>query len=255
MIIDRLSASYANVLAEVIKGGNLVPSRVGDTKEYTGYRLVIMEPEWCVVERPGFSRGFMEVEIAQLLAGHYDRAGLARFAPRAAELITTKTAYGPRTARQVEVAAQELKETPLSRRAVIAIIRHNDLDILKTGPQRERDLRAGEMPCTMTMQLLLRDDRLQSIVTMRSWDLVWGLAYDVPSFVSVQMAVARVIGAKLGPITVNAGSGHVYEKHWEVEPTDPGEAGKLEIPWLRDTIGETREQAWLRIRGWDAVGR
>ena len=62
---------------------------------------------------------------------------------------------------------------------------------------------------------------LHMIVNMRSWDLVWGLSYDVPSFVSVQMMLAAVLKCGVGAYLHNAGSAHVYDRPDMPEVTRP----------------------------------
>ena len=42
-----------------------------------------------------------------------------------------------------------------------------------------------------------------------SWDAVWGLSYDVPCFVAVQMAVAKALGVAVGRYRHHAGSFHL----------------------------------------------
>ncbi|HEY6018822.1 MAG TPA: thymidylate synthase, partial [Candidatus Paceibacterota bacterium] len=102
---------------------------------------------------------------------------------------------------------------------------------------------AGEMPCTMTWQFHLRDDILSMSVNMRSWDLVWGLSYDVPSFVAVQMMLAQHLNAKLGMYVHDAGSAHVYEQHYDIE-LEPNVHAKLDLDWiLRDDVYNTQNQA------------
>jgi len=102
-----------------------------------------------------------------------------------------------------------------------------------------------------------RDGMIDAIVCMRSWDLVWGLTYDVPCFVAVQTALARALDVEVGCYLHLAGSAHVYERHWATPTWDNWERGELEIPWLADSVAETqsnaraaldemRTAAWLR---------
>lgn len=239
-----LSREYPTFLRTIVKRGYGLESRVGRTREVLDLSLRLHHPEWCVVSRPGFSRGFMEVEIAQLLGGKYDQEGLARYAPLAGDLITPDTAYGPRIKHQLRLVRDELKK-PGSRRAILFI--GNTTDLAATHYSLARN---EEMPCTISIQFLLRDRRLHGIVGMRSWDMVWGLSYDVPSFVAVQKALARDLGCDIGQMTVHAGSAHVYERHWDLEASSSRD-GFLEIPWLEDTIEGTQIAASRRVRGWD----
>ena len=98
------------------------------------------------------------------------------------------------------------------------------------------------MSCTLTWHFFNRNDKLEMIVNMRSWDLVWGLSYDIPCFVAVQMAVADALDLELGEYTHVAGSGHVYERHFDMiadkttETLPSFAAGPL--GWTRAEAGE-----------------
>jgi thymidylate synthase len=172
----------------------------------------------------------MDAEIAMLLAGVYDGELLRAITPKAAELTTPLTAYGPRVRHQLPLIVQELQDDPQSRRAVVYV--GSGKDLARIGKDT-----ANEMPCTMTWQFLVRSE-LHMIVNMRSWDACWGLAYDVPCFVAVQMAVAHALGVPLGPYHHHAGSFHLYERHWDVQarPTD----ASLHLDYLHTDIEGTR---------------
>jgi hypothetical protein len=66
------------------------------------------------------------------------------------------------------------------------------------------------VPCTLSLQFLIRDKRLNCIATMRSNDIVWGLTYDVFNFTMIQEYVAVKVGIPLGDYFHNAGSLHLY---------------------------------------------
>lgn len=230
----RLGNDYPALLAHVKKNGDVVSSRLGEAREILNMRLQLWEPAYCLVGRDHASRAFIDEEIIQLLAGSYDYTRLYAIVPKAAELITAATAYGPRTWKQLRVVSHEL-EIPDTRRAVVYVGDRNDL-LMKDDPST-----AAEMPCTMTWQFNLRDGKLHMAVAMRSWDLVWGLTSDVPSFVAVQMMLADHLDVRLGSYTHTAGSAHVYAYHYDVEAWPTNE--KLEIPWLKGSVAKTQEYA------------
>jgi thymidylate synthase len=66
------------------------------------------------------------------------------------------------------------------------------------------------LPCTSTIQFLRRLDGLHCVVSMRSWDLILGLPYDLMMFGGLQQVVAGCLGESLGDLIVTAGSAHVY---------------------------------------------
>lgn len=239
--INRLSTHYPLLLQHVLSLGEEVPSRNGSTREVLGLSLEMREPHHCVIDRAGFSRSFMEAEIAMLLAGTYDHDLVNAISARASELLSPTTAYGPRIAEQLLDVENELLADPGSRRAVVYVGRQDDLKSVN-DPDRK-----GEMPCTLTWQFLVRQQHLYMLVNMRSWDLVWGLSYDVPCFVAVQMALAKSLGCKLGTYLHVAGSAHVYQRHWKLKADPNPDGGKLWVPYLEDTLADTMVAAGDRL--------
>jgi len=245
VITDNLSLYYPQLLNYVMGVGDTIPSRIGETREILNLRLELLNPRNCVVGRAGFSESFMDEEITQLIAGVHDNDRLRAITPQAADLITAKTAYGPRTWEQLNAVENELR-TANSRRAVVYIGRPEDL--VGIG-----DDTAGEMPCTETWQFHARDGRLHMTVTMRSWDLVWGLSYDVPSFVAVQEILADSLGLEVGTYVHNAGSGHIYSRHYEIDAW-PVFDGTLDLLAFKlGSMADARTYALSRLN--EPVGR
>lgn len=245
-VTDDLGQDYPELIGYVKRAGNTVPSRVGETREVLDLQLHLLRPEHCIVTREGFSKKFMEEEITQLLAGKHDHDRLEICSKVAASLITSRTAYGPRTWSQLDFVAQELSSNPTSRRAVVYVGRDDDLSNVNSHDIGQA--MAGEMPCTMTWQFHLRRDNLFMTANMRSWDLVWGLSYDVPSFVSVQLALADHLGVKVGTYLHNAGSAHIYDRHYDIKTESLTK--KLDISHLlMGSIVKTRNNARKVLEG------
>lgn len=70
--------------------------------------------------------------------------------------------------------------------------------------------------CTISQQFVIRNDRLDTIVLMRSNDLFYGLTYDLPWFVSLQQELAEKLKIKIGKYYHYACSLHIYEKHFDI---------------------------------------
>lgn len=75
--------------------------------------------------------------------------------------------------------------------------------------------------CTISMQFLIRDDKLIAITTMRSNDLIYGFCYDIPFFSYIQQRVLKDLqkkytNLKLGEYIHIPISLHVYEKHFNM---------------------------------------
>ena len=188
--------NYTQLVDHVVTNGDLVPSRYGDTREALNLALTIDPHE--PPTRPGQSMALGYMELSQLLAGTFDRAAIERVAPNANHnLFSLPMAYGPRIADQVETIIWTLQNDPLTRRAVLLISKPED------GP-------TANLPCTISVQFLRRTQGLLTLVSMRSWDLIKGLPYDLVVFGGLAQAMALAVGVPAGPLTVTAGSAHVY---------------------------------------------
>jgi thymidylate synthase len=113
--------------------------------------------------------------------------------------------YGPRIfdqrgQDQLENVLALLGKNPESRRAVIQIFEAEDV----ADPHKE-------VPCTCTMQFLIRRNRLHMLTNLRSNDAYKGLPHDVFCFTMIQELVARVLGVQLGTYSQFIGSLHVYD--------------------------------------------
>lgn len=106
---------------------------------------------------------------------------------------------------QWEYVKQELTKDPDSRRAVIHIRQPQD-----------SYLAVKDMPCTLSLQFFVRNNKLDLIVQMRSNDLILGTALDVPAFTFMQEMMAMELGVELGSYHHTSNSMHVYERHYDM---------------------------------------
>ena len=114
--------------------------------------------------------------------------------------------YGPRLfdwkgINQFDNATDILSANKWSRRAVIQILDANDI----AGSY-------GDVPCTCTLQFLVRGDSLNLIASMRSNDVFLGLPHDVFCFTMLQEIMARTLGYEIGIYKHFVGSLHLYER-------------------------------------------
>jgi len=139
--------------------------------------------------------------------------------------VTANSAYGarifkshPRIAQgikpqwsQWDYVIDELCSDNDSRRAVIHI----------RSPQ-DSILAHKDVPCTLTLQFFLRNDKVHMVTSMRSSDLILGIAYDVPAFTLFQELLALQLSKRLnkpiglGDYTHISNSLHIYERHFEM---------------------------------------
>jgi thymidylate synthase len=76
-----------------------------------------------------------------------------------------------------------------------------------------------DQTCTMYLIFHIRDDALHLLARMRSNDVVLGLVYDMPFFISLQERMLRELRSKsyphldLGTYTHSADSMHLYDRN------------------------------------------
>lgn len=145
---------------------------------------------FMVAEWLWMSWGREDVEMI----GHYN-AQLPKFSDDGKVFFG---AYGIRIAEQLQYVISALKSDPDSRQAVMSLWRPN--------PPKTKDV-----PCTSLMQFMIRNGKLEAIVTMRSSDVWLGIPYDVFNFTRIQAGIAAELMISPGPITLQLGSSHIYE--------------------------------------------
>lgn len=105
---------------------------------------------------------------------------------------------------QWEQNKAELSRDPYSRRALLMI----------GGPLDEWGADPVDVPCVVSAQFLLRDGKLNMVVTMRSNDIIWGLGYDVFLFTMFQERMALELNVKPGWYFHTTASLHLYKRHF-----------------------------------------
>ena len=103
----------------------------------------------------------------------------------------------------------ELRSNPDSRRATM----------IYTRPTMHMDYKLNGMSdfmCTNTVQYLVRDNKLHSLVYMRSNDAIFGYKNDYAWQKHVVDSLAKELNIEPGNIHWNVASLHVYERHFDL---------------------------------------
>lgn len=154
---------------------------------------------------------FMFAEAAWICSGSNHLRDLTEtmksYANYSDDGIFLNGSYGVKVVEQLRYVVDTLESDNDSRQAFLNI-------------WRERPSNSKDVPCTTSMQFLIRDNKLNMISNMRSNDIILGATYDIFSFSSVANCVRlllkeRGVDVDLGDLTVNAGSLHLYEKHYD----------------------------------------
>ena len=117
--------------------------------------------------------------------------------------------FDDRFFRQYDNVVNELTENPDSRRACMVYNRPSIwVEYRENGK--------NDFICTNAVTYYIRDGKLQSVVQMRSNDVVYGYKNDYAWQQYVLKHVAFDIGAEAGQITWQVQNLHVYERHFDL---------------------------------------
>ncbi|AJC80190.1 thymidylate synthase domain-containing protein [Rhizobium etli bv. phaseoli str. IE4803] len=204
-----------------------VESRKGVSRETFGVLLELTNPRARISRSIGRSKITSAVgEMSWYLAGsdalpfikHY----LDRYDEFSDDKATLNGAYGKRMfglRRQYKVGdgvrigtewqrmIDTLKERPGSRNATIQLFSNADV---------RRD--SLDIPCTCSLQFVIRDGLLNLQAHMRSNDAFLGLPHDVFSFTMFQEIAARQLGCEVGRYFHSVGSLHLYDDTKDLQP-------------------------------------
>lgn len=137
-------------------------------------------------------------------------------------------AYGIRVYGQFAKVVDQLLKDPDSRQAVLTIY------------ESKQDLHVDrrDVPCTLSIQFLIRDNTLCARTSMRSNDVYLGLPYDLIQFIGLQGAVAAALGLQMGWYAHTVGSLHLYLRDME-------KASEVKaVPLAKDTVADARRRLW-----------
>lgn len=210
---DLLRAVIAQIDAE---GVHIAPKR-GAATELTGVLLEIKDPRARLSRTETRGKIFSCLgELCWYLAGSDDAGFIGYYLSeylKSADRDVVCGAYGPRMfawdgQNQIQDAIAMLRRRTESRKAVVQIFDASDLSI--TLKDNKTDV-----PCTCTLQFLIRDGRLQMFTFMRSNDVHKGLVHDVFAFTMLQEIMARSLSVEVGVYKHAVGSLHLYDDDLE----------------------------------------
>src|ERR1017187_347107 len=205
---DLLLAAFRKLLRTKSK---LKASR-GSMTELTGVLLELTNPRARLSRTETKGRLFSCLgELLWYLAGTNDlnfiHHYLSHYAEESDDERTVYGAYGPRLFSmkgndQIANVIKLLKKRKTSRRAVIQLFDAADIAEHHKG-----------IPCTCTLQFMVRNGRLIMFTNMRSNDVFLGLPYDIFAFTMLQEILARTLDVEVGAYKHAVGSLHLYEKN------------------------------------------
>lgn len=223
--------AWVQLLGMLYNTGKRSKPRGMGIREHLGVRFhvedALMNVLVCDIRNPNYR--FMVAEWLWIWFGHDDVATIAQYNKKIADFsdngVDFNGAYGKPIAAQWSHVRSTLLNDNDTRQAVIVIYK------MPTQPTRD-------VPCTVSMQFLLRDNELNGIVTMRSSDIWLGLPYDFFNFSMLLNCMAAELDVNTGFLQMNLGSSHLY---------DTNEAQSFEITQRIFSPGTYRSPAFKNL--------
>jgi len=215
-VFESVDAVQSWILGVLLDHGTEVSPRGLATREVLGLSFRLRHPRRrCITNNARrFSLPLALGEFAWHMNKADDVASLAYYAKRWSEFADdgrriAGSCYGRKIfSANADLTSQWdrmldlLRADLLTRRAMLSLWDHSGLNSSSV-----------DVPCTATIQFLVRSGRVHAVVTMRSNDSIWGLPYDVFLFTMLQEYLAVTLNLELGEYTHFAGSMHLYERH------------------------------------------
>lgn len=229
MLISEESANevFKRLCHDLMHYASPVTARGLRTLELTNMRCVMTNPRKRLVPSRKPDMRYMVGELCWYLDGRTDLRSIAHYSKFWERVSddgkTVNSAYGFRLFKVRNMLGSDrpgvgetafmyamrcLEQDEYSRKAVMPIY----------FPEDGQD--SKDNPCTMSLQLFIRFDKLHLHVLMRSQDVWLGFPYDVPFFALVQEIALIHLRKKyptleLGTYTHDVTSLHVYENHFD----------------------------------------
>lgn len=163
---------------------------------------------------------YMVAELIWYLSGDNSTKWISKYSSFWKDIsddgVTANSAYGARLFKphdkiaqgrytQLDYIIEELQRDPDSRRAVMHL----------RVPDDSIDAKL-DVPCTLALQFFIRGGKLHQVANMRSSDVIFGIAYDIPAFTIFQELIANELNVEVGTYTHTSNSLHIYERHFDM---------------------------------------
>lgn len=203
---NNIDTIYKSLCKKLLKS----KQQVNGTHELNNVKITLTDVENAIVTNRNISLSYMCGELLWYFHGSNDVEFISKFASMWRKLsddtFTNNSAYGfilkyKYKFDQVEKIIELLKRDKYSRRAVININVPNE-NVIKTKDE----------PCTICLQFLIRNNKLNCTSIMRSNDIWLGFPYDITFFTTLQKYIAIRLNVKCGILTHFVTSMHLYDK-------------------------------------------
>lgn len=249
-VVESVADFYREVASDLLDGPSVSPRGI-ETKEVIAPQIVITDPQQRLVFNKERKYNLLHALTESIMLfspsnyvghiGEFNKA-MSMFSD---DGETMYGSYGKRISFYIPFIIAKLKGDNDTRQATINI---NDRDDLLATTK--------DVPCTNSLQFLIRDNKLNLIVTMRSNDVLYGFQYDVVMFSMLQETIANTMGLELGYYIHQPGSLHIYKAYKEFNGYDMLEGLSQNSESIR-LINDSEYSEWIHLanfftdRPWD----
>jgi len=222
---DTLTDIYEKTLDE-LKKAKEQESQFGDTLELINYSCCLKNPRsrFIGTQNRAHSLRYLIGELCWYLSGEKGIERISNYSTFWNHLVDEKNEvnsnYGYRAfhkcinrKNQFQWVVEELKKNRNSRRAILL------LNLFEEDYSQMH--KTKDFPCTIYLHFLVRNNKLNMLTYMRSNDFIYGFCNDVPFFTILQEILAVTLGIELGYYYHNAGSEHIYMRHFQLLNYEP----------------------------------
>jgi thymidylate synthase len=204
---DTVDDLLKKIFKEILDNGTEAEPTKGRTKELSGVLLKLTNPLGRLSRTEGKGKIFSCLgELLWYLSGSNQlnqiQYYIQDYHKYSDDGKTIFGAYGPKlfgANGQLPAVIEILKERNSTRKAVVQLFSSSDIK----APH-------NDIPCTCTLQFLVREGKLSLYTSMRSNDAFKGLPHDIFAFTMLQELAARKLGIPMGEYGHYVTSLHLY---------------------------------------------
>lgn len=219
-MFNHATTVWIDLIKQLLTRGHEHAPRGFKTREVIGNHAII-DMNYPIVYHPqrGLNYTFSAAEALFIANGDNRVENLAMYNKNIKKFsddgLIFNGSYGPPFNNQLMYVVNTLKKDINTRQAVLTIWKQN--------PVKSADIR-----CTLSLQFIVRDGKMNTMVNMRSSDAWLGIPYDWFNFTIMTLRVLTLLNEyypeldeyhpnpiQLGHLIWNAGSSHLYEVNFD----------------------------------------
>lgn len=253
----HLNNDFRTCLARLMESGLTAHPRGTTTKEHLNYNISLFDPRNRIINFPDRKTNlkYLLGELVWYFTGSNDPTGILPYSKFWNQIRNSgdfseypkdsiNSNYGNRLFGHEEAPGafwEAPNIQPISQWNETVELLGRDKDtrqaIMNIHVPSDRHIGNKDVPCTLTLQWFIREDKLHLIVNMRSNDVILGFTNDVFQFTMLQECMMLQLretypALELGCYYHNAGSMHVYDRHFSMCEAIIKDPQSLEMPMI-----------------------